>query len=98
MSATVRTGTRAVLAVGVVAAVCGAVVLLPGSLGTRPAAAAELAPFESCAALESWFAEMAATAGGPAGGGVMWSARDGAARAAGAPEAAAATGLDASAV
>ena len=98
MSATVRTGTRAALAVGIVAAVCGGVVLLPGSLGTRPAAAAELAPFESCAALESWFAEMAANSGGPAGGGVMWSARDGAERAAGAPEAAAATGLDASAV
>jgi uncharacterized secreted protein with C-terminal beta-propeller domain len=81
-------GVRAGIATGIVAVVGGAFLLLPGGPGARPAAAAELVPFESCAALQSWFAEAAASGAPYGGGGVMWGTRDGAERAVGAPEAA----------
>ena len=71
MTVTARTATRTAAAVGIVAALTGAFLLLPGGPGVRPAAAAGLTPFADCAELESWFADAAASGTASYGGGWM---------------------------
>ncbi len=59
--------TRAAVAAGAVAALSGAILLVPGGPSEQRATAATLTPFEGCDQLRSWFVDAALASVGPYG-------------------------------